>query len=248
MEDRRCPSGGDPAMNSILRCEHVHKTYNPSKPNEVRALIDVNLGVEQGSFTLLRGPSGSGKTTLLSIFGTLERPSSGAVYMDGLDLSALSQKQLSLIRRRRIGFVFQMSHLLRGLPACENVAIPLIPEGLGEHARRSRAMDLLCALGLGERTLHVPEELSGGEQQRVAVARALINDPDVLILDEPTAFIDEQASSMLMEILSKWRRRGKTILIASHDEDVAAHADAVYELHRGVLDGNRPDIAITCQI
>ena len=107
-------------------------------------------------------------------------------------------------------------------------------------------MELLFSLGLGERALHAPEELSGGEQQRVAVARALINDPDMLILDEPTAFIDEQASSMLMDILSKWRRRGKTILIASHDEDVAAYADAVYELHRGVLDGNRP--MVTCQV
>jgi putative ABC transport system ATP-binding protein len=235
-------------MNSILRCEHVHKTYNPSKPNEVQALIDVNLAVMRGSFTLLRGPSGSGKTTLLSILGALERPSSGAVYIDGADLSGLSHQQLSLIRRRRIGFVFQMCHLLRGLPACENVAIPLIPEGLSERERKSRAMDLLYALGLGKRASHIPEELSGGEQQRVAVARALINDPDVLILDEPTAFIDEQASSMLMEILLKWRSRGKTILIASHDESVATHADAVYELHRGVLDGNRPDMAITCQI
>lgn len=230
-------------MSILLRCEHVHKIYNPSKPNEVRALIDVNLEVLRGSFTLLRGPSGSGKTTLLSILGALERPSSGAVFMDGADLSSLPQQQLSLVRRRRIGFVFQMCHLLRGLPACENVAIPLIPLGLGEHARRKRAMELLISLGLEERALHAPEELSGGEQQRVAVARALINDPDVLILDEPTAFIDEQASSMLMEILSKWRRRGKTILIASHDEDIAAHADAVYELHRGVLDGNRPMVA-----
>jgi putative ABC transport system ATP-binding protein len=227
-------------MSIILQCEHVHKTYNPSKPNEVRALIDVSLEVLRGSFTLLRGPSGSGKTTLLSILGALERPSSGAVYLEGADLSRLPQQELSLVRRRKIGFVFQMCHLLRGLPACENVSIPLIPEGLGERARRNRAMELLFSLGLGERGFHAPEELSGGEQQRVAVARALINDPDMIILDEPTAFIDEQASSLLMEILSKWRRRGKTILVASHDEDVAAHADAVYELHRGVLDGNRP--------
>jgi len=233
-------------MSVILFCDGVYKTYNPSRPNEVRALIDVSLEIEQGSFTLLRGPSGSGKTTLLGILGALDRPSRGRVLLDDRDLARCSGDALATVRRRRIGFVFQNFNLLPRLPAWENVSIPLIPTGMAEQDRRKKALSLLEKLGLGDRTHHAPEELSGGEQQRVAIARALINGPDVIILDEPTSNIDAEASSLLMQILADLQREGKTIIASSHDEDLFHRADRIFELRRGALAFSRaPSAALS---
>lgn len=222
-------------MSVILHCDGVHKTYNPSRPNEVRALIDVNLEIERGSFTLLRGPSGSGKTTLLGILGALDRPGRGRVMLDNKDLARCSGETLATIRRRRIGFVFQNFNLLPRLPAWENVSMPLVPGGMTERERREKALSLLERLGLGDRTRHAPEELSGGEQQRTAIARALINDPDIIILDEPTSNIDAEASHLLLRILTDLKAEGKTIIASSHDEELCHRADRTFELRRGSL-------------
>lgn len=226
-------------MSVIMFCDGVHKTYNPSRPDEVRALIDVNLEIERGTFTLLRGPSGSGKTTLLGILGALDRPSRGRVMLDDEDLSRCSGEMLSTIRRRRIGFVFQNFNLLPRLPAWENVSMPLIPLNMAEQDRRKKSLFLLEKLGLGDRTRHIPEELSGGEQQRVAVARALINDPDIIILDEPTSNIDAEASSLLLRILMDLKAEGRTIIASSHDEDLYRRAETIFELRRGALAHSR---------
>jgi putative ABC transport system ATP-binding protein len=225
-------------MNVIMSCDGVHKTFNPSRPNEVRALIDVNLEIERGSFTLLRGPSGSGKTTLLGILGALDRPSRGRVMLDDKDLARCSGETLSTIRRKRIGFVFQNFNLLSRLPAWKNVSMPLIPD-MAEQDRRLKALSLLEKLGLGDRTRHAPEELSGGEQQRVAVARALINDPDIIILDEPTSNIDAEASNLLLQILMELKEEGRTIIASSHDENLYHRADMIFELRRGSLASRR---------
>jgi putative ABC transport system ATP-binding protein len=222
-------------MSVILFCDGVHKTYNISRPNEVRALIDVNREIERGSFTLLRGPSGSGKTTLLGILGALDRPSRGRVMLDDKDLARCSGETLSTIRRSRIGFVFQNFNLLPRLPARENVAMPLIPADMAEQDRRKKALSLLERVGLGDRAHHAPEEMSGGEQQRVAIARALINDPDIIILDEPTSNIDAEAANLLFQILADLKEEGRTIIASSHDEDLYHRADRIFELRRGSL-------------
>lgn len=222
-------------MNGIIICDGVHKTYNPSRPDGVSALVNVCLEIERGSFTVLRGPSGSGKTTLLGIIGALDRASRGRVILDDRDLARCSGETLATIRRKRIGFVFQNFNLLSRLPAWENVSIPLIPLGMTEKDRRTRAVSLLENLGLAERTRHAPEELSGGEQQRVAIARALINDPDILILDEPTSNIDAEAAGRLFDILADLNAKGKTVIASSHDEDLCNRAEKIFELRRGAL-------------
>lgn len=222
-------------MNEIIRCENVRKTYNPSQQCEVRALTDVSLAINRGSFTLLRGPSGSGKTTLLGLLGGLERPSGGRIVLDNRDLGRCSGETLAEIRRRRIGFVFQNFNLLSRLPAWENVSLPLIPLGMPEKDRRAKAVSLLEKLGLAERTLHTPGRMSGGEQQRTAIARALINDPDIIILDEPTSNIDKASSERLVGILADLMEEKKTIIASSHDEALYPWADTIFELRYGSL-------------
>ncbi len=221
----------------LIRCENLWKIYNEGKPYEVRALEDVSLKIERGSFVVFHGPSGSGKTTLISILGVIDRQTRGRVCLDGKDLTNLSDVARSALRRKRIGFVFQNFNLIQGLSAWENVAVPLIPLGLGEKERRQKAMELLEKVGLSGRAGHSPEELSGGEQQRVAVARSLVNSPDIIILDEPTSNIDAENIEILIGILSGLKQEAKTILISSHDDLVLRNADMVYELKRGILAG-----------
>lgn len=225
--------------NELIRCEGLWKVYNEGRPYEVRALEDVSLRIQQGSFTIFSGPSGSGKTTLMCIIGTIHRPSRGGVYLNGKDISGFSDAALSRIRRERIGFVFQNFNLIPKLSAWENTAAPIIPLCVTERERRQRALQLLNRLGLMERAHHRPEELSGGEQQRVAIARALINDPEILILDEPTSNIDVENISLLISILEDLRAKGKTILVSSHDESMLKRADLIFELRRGHLTGIR---------
>ncbi|MCL4456290.1 MAG: ABC transporter ATP-binding protein [Nitrospirae bacterium] len=220
---------------SFIRCECVWKIYNEAKPYEVRALEDVSLNIEKDSFVIFTGPSGSGKTTLISIIGCIDRQTRGRVYIDGKDLTDLSDIALSSLRQKRTGFVFQNFNLIQGLPAWENVSMPLIPMGIKENNRKHTAIHLLKRVGLSERHEHSPEEMSGGEQQRVAIARALVNNPDIIILDEPTSNIDVDAVGLLIDILSDLKREGKTILMASHDENMLKNADIIHELKRGRL-------------
>ena len=221
--------------NALIQCEGIWKIYNEGKSHEVSALIDINLEMDKCSFTVFNGPSGSGKTTLISIIGTMDRPGRGRLIHDGKDVTDFSDIALSRLRREKIGFVFQNFNLIPGLSAWENVAMPLIPQGVGERVRRSSAMNLLSKLGLSDRVNHRAEEMSGGEQQRVAIARALVNDPVIIILDEPTSNIDSESASLLMEILKKLQEEGKTILASSHDEDLIRHADRVHLLKKGCI-------------
>jgi len=223
--------------NSLIQCEGIWKIYNEGKSHEVSALVDVSLVLKKCSFTVFNGPSGSGKTTLISIIGTMNRPDRGRLFHDGKDITEFSDIALSLLRREKIGFVFQNFNLIPGLSAWENVATPLIPQGISERERRDRAMHLLSKLGLSDRAHHTAEEMSGGEQQRVAIARALVNDPDIVILDEPTSNIDKESVSGLMDILNNLKAQGRTIIVSTHEEDLFGKADMVYELRKGSISG-----------
>jgi putative ABC transport system ATP-binding protein len=220
----------------LFETHKLCKVFKPGTRAEVWAVRDVTLTIEPGQFVLLTGASGSGKTTLLALLGALERPSSGQVRFDGQDLAACADVELARIRRR-MGFVFQSFSLIAGLPMWENITYPLIPRGVGRRQRRDQAAELLGRLGMAEKLLAMPEELSGGEQQRVAVARALAGRPTVLLADEPTSNLDAAAAQALWTLLDDLHRRGTTILISSHDPRVAGLATATYALESGRLVG-----------
>lgn len=228
--------------NPMLVAEKVSKRYYEGRSNEVRALEEVSLAIGANEFAVIYGPSGSGKTTLLGLLGTIDRPTTGKIFLRGEDISGFSDLELSRIRRETIGFVFQSFNLLAHLPAWENVAYPLVPMGIRSRERRERAAALLERFGLSDRLNHSPEELSGGEQQRVAIARALVNDPQTLIADEPTSNIDADSAARLMEILAALKEEGKTIIVSSHDPVFRRHCDALFMLRRGGLEGTeRPN-------
>ena len=223
----------------MIRAEQVCKFYNEGKADEVRALNGVDLEIERNRFAILAGPSGSGKTTLIGLMGAIDRPTSGQIHLDGENLSKHSDVALSRIRRRKVGIVFQSFNLIPRLAAWENVAYPLIPDGVAETQRFERARALLVELGLEDRLYHSPEQLSGGQQQRVAIARALINDPEVLLADEPTSNIDARSIEELKEILTRMRGQGRTLVISTHDAGLMEMADVVFELREGRVNGVR---------
>lgn len=195
----------------------VSKVYNAGQPNQYSAVREVDLVIEPGRVTALRGPSGSGKTTLLSLIGGLTRPSTGRMRLDGRDISALSERFLTELRRATFGFVFQQFQLIRGLSVLENVMLPAVPMGRPYRQVRGRALDLLDHLGLAARAETRAQSLSGGEAQRVAIARALINDPKVVIADEPTSHLDSALSRQILTILGELRGQGRTLILSSHD-------------------------------
>jgi putative ABC transport system ATP-binding protein len=216
----------------LLEARALCKYYRQGTQAEVRALDEASLRVEAGSFTTATGPSGSGKTTLLALLGALDRPTCGEVLFDGRDMGRLSDAERTRVRRR-IGFIFQSFSLIARLPAWENVSYPLIPRGAPRPERYRRAADLLARLGLSDRLTGRPEELSGGEQQRIAVARALAGDPDVLIADEPTSHLDPQAADLVTDLLRKCHARGATVLVASHDPRLVGAAGVVFRMAAG---------------
>jgi len=217
----------------MIVTENLTKIYADGAP--VRALDGVTLEIGAGEFIAITGPSGSGKSTLLNLIGTLDRPTSGRVVVDGVDVGTLRGNALADFRRERIGFVFQMFHLVPTLTALENVMLPLIPYRRGLKFRlEERAQELLEAVGLGDRLHHLPGQLSGGEQQRVAIARALINTPKVILADEPTGNLDSRASAEIVALLRQLNReRGVTVLVATHNEAVAQAADRILRLRDG---------------
>lgn len=224
----------------IIKTESVSKWYNRGRPDEVRAVEKVSLEVQENQVVVLYGPSGSGKTTLLGLLGTMDRPTEGRVFLFGRDVTRFSDLELSRIRRKKIGVVFQSFNLLSGLSAWENVSYPLIPTGLSARQRFERASSLLDNLDLGDRLHHTPEELSGGEQQRVAIARALVNNPDIVVADEPTSNIDQDSVIKLLDILAELKSEGKTLIISSHDPVFRHHGDIIFRLDRGRLLDVRP--------
>jgi len=223
-------------VEPILKTEEASKWYNIGKSDEVRAVEKISLEIMENQIVVLYGPSGSGKTTLLGLMGTIDRPTGGRILLHGKNVTLFSDLELSRIRRKTIGIVFQSFNLFSGISAWENVSYPLSPIGVGAKQRFERASVLLERLGLGDRVYHSPEELSGGEQQRVAIARALINNAKILIADEPTSNIDVDAVKMLLEILTELKKEGKTIIISSHDPVFRSYGDVHFNLDRGRLE------------
>jgi ABC-type lipoprotein export system ATPase subunit len=225
---------------TLLEARGLCMVYRPGSAAEVRALGDVSLSVEEGSFTVLTGPSGSGKTTLLALLGALDRPTRGEVVFRGRALAGLSDAERARVRRR-MGFVFQDFSLIGGLSVWENVTYPLIPRGLRRAERFERARALLARLGMADQLFKRPKELSGGEQQRVAVARALAGRPEVLLADEPTSQLDPQTAGELLAIFREVHAEGKTVILSSHDPILVGLGTRVFELERGRLKMSRPD-------
>ncbi|HEX7253360.1 MAG TPA: ABC transporter ATP-binding protein [Thermoanaerobaculia bacterium] len=221
----------------MIEMTHVSKTYARDDGVIVKALDDLSIRVERGEFLAVRGPSGSGKSTLLHILGCLDRPSAGAYRFLGEDVSGMSDRDLSRLRAQQIGFVFQSFHLLPMTTALENVEVPMVYAS-GRVDRR-KAMALLDRVGLKDRADHYGPELSGGQQQRVAIARALINDPAVILADEPTGNLDAAAGAEVLELLQELHREGRTILVVTHDEDVAARALRQIDLKDGSISSDR---------
>jgi putative ABC transport system ATP-binding protein len=217
---------------SLVRLEEVRKTYLMGS-TEVRALDGITIDFEEGSFWALMGPSGSGKSTLLNLLGCLDRPTSGRYVLDGRDVGELDDDALSEVRLRRIGFVFQSFNLIPQLTVLENIELPLFYLGWSEEEGAARARELAEEVGLGERAGHRPTELSGGQMQRVAIARALANDPAILLADEPTGNLDTATGEQIMKLLDELNRKGKTILMVTHEPDIAAHARCRLHLRDG---------------
>ena len=218
----------------LIQVEALHRHFILGG-QEIRALDGVNLSIQPGEFVAIMGPSGSGKSTLLNLLGGLDRPTEGRILVEGVDITAFDQDALCRYRRRRVGFVFQTFNLLATMSARENVEFPLIFAGVDWADRRTRAEARLAVVGLGARMAHRPTELSGGEQQRVAIARALINDPDVVLADEPTGNLDSRTGAEVMETLTVVNRAGKTIVMVTHDERLAAYAHRVVRMMDGVV-------------
>lgn len=217
---------------AIVAIENLCKVYHLGSI-ELRVLRDLNLSIEEGEYVAIMGPSGSGKSTLLNMIGCLDRPTSGAYFLGGQNVAELEDDKLSLIRGARIGFVFQSFNLISQLNVIENIEVPMYYQGISERESARRAKELAKMVGLGERLEHRPSELSGGQQQRVAIARALANDPLIILADEPTGNLDSESGAEILRILTELRKQGKTLIIVTHDKDIAEDAGRVIEL----LDG-----------
>jgi ABC-type lipoprotein export system ATPase subunit len=217
---------------SLIAFDRVSRVYHLG-PVEVPALDDVSLEIARGEFVAIVGPSGSGKSTMMNILGCLDRPTHGAYRLDGTPVAELDDDALARLRSRAIGFIFQSYNLLPRTSALENVATPLLYQGVGRGERRRRARAALERLGLGDRLEHEPSELSGGQQQRVAVARALVTEPDLILADEPTGNLDSHAGAEVTALLGDLHRAGRTIVLITHDVDVAAAADRQIHLRDG---------------
>jgi len=231
MSERDAATGDVP-----VRAERIERTFTGATGEDIRVLRGIDLEVERGHTLAIVGPSGAGKSTLLHVLGGLDLPSSGRIWLDGRELSALPDLELARIRNGYVGFVFQFHHLLRDFTALENVMMPQLIAGIDRRRARQRALDLLAQVGLAGRVEHRPAKLSGGEQQRVAVARALANEPPVLLADEPSGNLDQETSERLHDVLFELvRDHGTALVVVTHNASLADRCDRVLELRDGVL-------------
>jgi putative ABC transport system ATP-binding protein len=224
-------------MNSIIHLEAIRKSYYMGK-NELPVLKGISLDISKNEYVALMGPSGSGKSTLMNIIGCLDTPTGGKYILNGQDVSGMEDNDLAEVRNKEIGFVFQQFNLLPRLTALENVALPLIYAGMGKRARREKAMHVMDMVSLTDRSHHKPNELSGGQCQRVAIARALVNDPSLILADEPTGNLDSTTSYEIMEIFDKIYSGGNTIVLVTHETDIANHARRMVRLRDGMIESD----------
>ncbi len=217
-----------------IRLRDIKKIYKMGG-QELAALNGINLDIKRGEFAALMGPSGSGKSTLMNILGCLDRPTVGSYELEGNEVAHLSDDELAVMRNKHIGFVFQNFNLLSRISSLENVALPLVYAGVGASERRKRAQEVLEAVGLGDRAEHLPNELSGGQRQRVAIARALVNNPEIIMADEPTGNLDTKSTKEIMEIFQEMHGRGKTIILVTHEPEIAVCANRQLLVRDGVI-------------
>ena len=225
---------GDEMAKYVIELSGIKKIYQVGG-QEVAALAGIDLNIAKGEFAALMGPSGSGKSTLMNILGCLDRPTVGSYKLDGQEVATLSDDELAVTRNRRIGFVFQNFNLLSRISAADNVALPLVYAGVGRREREEKAKKILDAVGLGDRAEHQPNELSGGQRQRVAIARALVNDPHIIMADEPTGNLDTKSTKEIMEIFEGLHQEGRTIILVTHEPDIAACASRQLLVRDGLI-------------
>lgn len=223
----------------ILQVNHLSKTYGTGEA-KVTALNDVSFSIERGEFVAIIGPSGSGKSTLLHILGGVDRPTSGHVYIDGVDIYSMNEAKLAIFRRRQIGLIYQFYNLIPVLNVSENITLPL--ELDGQATPKKRLSEIVNVLGLKDRVNHLPNELSGGQQQRVSIGRALINNPAIVLADEPTGNLDSTNSKEIMELLKASNRKyNQTLVVITHDENIALQADRIISINDGKIEMNEVD-------
>ncbi len=221
----------------VIDIQKIGKTYRIGT-QEVNALLSVDLQINKGEYVALMGPSGSGKSTLMNILGCLDTPSRGSYKLNGTDVSNMTDNELAEIRNKEIGFIFQTFNLLARNTSLDNVALPLVYAGVSKKERSDKAAKALASVGLGDRMEHRPNELSGGQRQRVAIARALVNQPAIILADEPTGNLDSKTSHEIMDLLEEIHKKGNTVIIVTHEEDIAKRAKRIVRLRDGVIESD----------
>ena len=224
-------------MPPIIQLKDISRTYKIGAET-INAILSVSLEINKNEYVALMGPSGSGKSTLMNILGCLDTPSGGEYILNGTSVGQMSDNELAVIRNKEIGFVFQTFNLLPRSTALENVALPLVYAGIGKTKRMERAMQVLTNVGLKDRVKHKPNELSGGQRQRVAVARALVNSPSIILADEPTGNLDSKTSEEIMFLLEEIHQAGNTIIVVTHEEDIAKYAHRIVRLKDGLVESD----------
>jgi putative ABC transport system ATP-binding protein len=228
---------------TIIDIKNIKKQYIMGS-QLIEALKDVSLSIQKGEYVALMGPSGSGKSTLMNILGCLDSPTSGSYNLNGTEVSEMSDDELARVRNQEIGFIFQTFNLLPRLTALENVALPMVYAGLSKAARMQRAEQVMEMVGLKDRMTHKPNELSGGQRQRVAIARALVNNPSIILADEPTGNLDTKTSYEIMSIIENISAQGNTVIIVTHEEDIAKHARRIMRLRDGLVESDLPNTPV----
>ncbi len=226
--------------DEVITLRNITRDF-PLGTEIVKVLKGISLGVKRGQYVALMGPSGSGKSTLMNLLGCLDTPTSGEYILNGHDVSSLEDSELAEIRNKEIGFVFQTFNLLPRITALQNVALPMIYAGVGLSERMRRAEEALVSVGLADRMGHRPNQLSGGQRQRVAIARALVNHPSIILADEPTGNLDSKTSIEIMQLFQKIHEQGNTIIVVTHEEDIAEHAHRIIRLRDGQIYADEPN-------